>query len=565
MTGSWRRAIVTTAAGFALIGVCEPTRGDPTPNPPAKAGVGLVVKEKSLGQPPAEVLGDGLKHANRSRVAISPDGKRIAYTQSRGTGFAVTVDGEEWSKRYASITTPVFSPDGKRVACVVSDRDGSRVVIDGSEGSKPYPDISGLRFSPDGRLAFAAVDNSARRWWYVINGNESDKVSGPFLTARDDTLLFSPDGKHYAFTTWGVGNETVILDGKKVQTIESGGPRVKLRFTAAGQLIYVFHHPYDQGSSPAVLASHGTRGFVTYGGKADRLGIDQDELRLSSDGKCMAAIVSKPSPRDSRTRNRQLVVWDAETLKVEAAVDVHDTYFGWHNCKFTFAPDGKRFGFISVVPDKRDIPDAWSRRLVIDGKEVTSDGRVWNFAFSPDSKRVAYTGDMGLKPQLVVDGRTVEKTADKVDAESRIVFSPDGTHVVVTAGKGFGKKRLLYDGEPGKEYDEIEPNSIRFSADGKRFAYVSRERSRYRVVTDGVEGNDYDGVNAHSLRFSPDGKHLAYQARRGRGWVLVVDGAESRGYDSFPSDLVFDGPDSLHMLGERGAEFFRIEVSINTK
>jgi WD40 repeat protein len=550
-----------------------------TPPPPAAFGEGieLGVKETSLGNAlapgmrgsgPLDPLAPGMRGSEPLKLSVSPDTRRVAFTAPRGTGFVVVVDGKEWDKRYATVSKPVFSPDSKRLACVVSNKDSQRFVIDGEEADKEYPSISNLRFAPDGRLVFVAVDKKARKWWFVIGDWESGKMSGAFVAHRDDTLIFSPDGEHFAFDTAdGSLKRSVTLDGKNIHTFltEFG---MKLQFTANGHLVYVCY-PMDRNAhSSALLASHGSRGMATYGTAKDGLRIHSDSLKASEDGKRLAAIVHSPDPDKEGREKARVLVWDAATLQVEAAVDVDATYFRWDRCKFAFNPTGKGFGFITLIPDKRNVPDSWERRLVVDGKELTSDGRVWDFAFSPDGKHLAYTGDPGRKPQLFVDGRAVEKTADQVDEQSSIFFSPDGKHAVVTAGIGFGKKRLFVDGDKGPDFDEIAKQSIRFSADGARFAYVARDGGDECVVADGVAGKKYRGEILPRLRFSPDGKHLAYQVRRGTKWTIVVDGVESREeYDSFPSagDLVFDGPDALHTIAEWDGQYFRVEFSIKPR
>ena len=499
----------------------------PSPTPTGTAGktrVELAVKESSLGKPPAgkydESTGD-------VRVAISPDARRIAYTRPAGTGFVVVVGGEEWPNRYARVTKPVFSPDGKRVACLVSANGGRQLVVDGSESGAEYRDISDLRFSPDGRtvLEVRTRRENDGQPFFVIDGNEvGRKIDKPHT--NNSHLVFSTDGKHYAYAADDGRDAAVILDGKTVQTFRTEQPVltnpragvVKFWFTADGRLVYLFHIPTEPGWTSAGLASSDGRGLATYAEKNDRLDIARDEVCLSPDGKRVAALVSKRDASNSAKTVTQLFVWGTETLQVEAVMDVPaylregarwDT---WGTGKFQFSPDGKRFGFIRAVRTAGSRPDQWERRLVIDGKEVTSEGRMWDFAFSPDGTRLAYAGDVGLKPQLVVDGRTVEKTADNVTEESRIFFSPNGKHVAVTTGRT-EPRRLFVDGVEGPPFRLISEESIRFGADGERLAYVAGTGSHSCVVTDGVEGKAYASVG--SLRFSPGGKHLAYQAQRG--------------------------------------------------
>jgi hypothetical protein len=146
--------------------------------------------------------------------------------------------------------------------------------------------------------------------------------------------------------------------------------------------------------------------------------------------------------------------------------------------------------------------------------------------------------------------------------------------VAYAAGR-LGKKRVVVDGEEGKEYDRVDsPFFLFFSPDSKRVAYRARRGDKMFVVVDGEEGKEYDGVG--SPFFSPDSRRVAYLAGRGDGdgdkmfvGFVVVDGEEGKEYDDFlgggffgGSELVFDSPKLLHALALRGDEFFRVEIEI---
>ena len=97
----------------------------------------------------------------------------------------------------------------------------------------------------------------------------------------------------------------------------------------------------------------------------------------------------------------------------------------------------------------------------------------------------------------------------------------------------------------------IVPNSVRFSDDGRRYAYTVKIDKKARVVVDGVEGPEYDeagywqeirggagttvGVQdtlTAQIRFSPGGKRVAYIAKREGRLCVVVDGIEGPWYDN---------------------------------
>jgi dipeptidyl aminopeptidase/acylaminoacyl peptidase len=141
-----------------------------------------------------------------SRLAFSPDGRRLAYVADEGGKKILVVDGDE-GKPYASIVETdslerlhnckegdcwdafyierpfIFSPDGQRVAYVA--RVGEKrfnvsekwsVVVDGKEQS-PYEGIGGLTFSSDSRHV-AYVAGEGPKQFVVVDGKEGRQYDG---------------------------------------------------------------------------------------------------------------------------------------------------------------------------------------------------------------------------------------------------------------------------------------------------------------------------------------------------------------------------------------------------
>jgi Tol biopolymer transport system component len=146
---------------------------------------------------------------------------------------------------------------------------------------------------------------------------------------------------------------------------------------------------------------------------------------------------------------------------------------------------------------------------------------------------------------------------------SRPVFSPDSKRLAYWAICESGRRVVVVDGAKGKEYDDV--GIPIFSPDSKRVAYVIENAAGKHVVTiDGVEGTPYDEIGENNPVFSPDSKRAAYVAARGEKQLLVVDSVETKEYEAalMGGKLAFDGPNALHVLGQRGGEFFRVEVEI---
>lgn len=148
---------------------------------------------------------------------------------------------------------------------------------------------------------------------------------------------------------------------------------------------------------------------------------------------------------------------------------------------------------------------------------------------SPDGRRVAYTvytnpdSDTDTGCYAVVDG-VAGKPYDGCVGEAhhghpvfQFIFSPDSRRIAYPARRG-NKWLFVVDGDEGKEYDGVWLGQ--FSPDSRHFAYVAPLGGKMCCVLDGVEGKAYD--NVEHLRFSPDSERVVYVARCGR--VVRIDG-----------------------------------------
>src|SRR5207237_4715396 len=167
------------------------------------------------------------------------------------------------------------------------------------------------------------------------------------------------------------------------------------------------------------------------------------------------------------------------------------------------------------------------------------DVRDETITFSEQGWRLAYVAEQGGKMLVVADDRAgapVERVAD-----GSLTFSPDGLHFAYAAAEG-GKQFVVYDRVAGAAYESVGP--LRFSRAG-HFVYSASTPDRSMVLLDGgvfAARDGRDAVRAASLTFHPDGKRLAFVARdKGRDFVLF-DGAEGKRYDRvFEDSISFSG------------------------
>jgi len=172
--------------------------------------------------------------------AISPDGKRIAYTGQRAQQWSLVVDGEpEVSIEGIVDQSLTFSPDSRRLAYAVAKADRRAYLVldgkpgpvhDGIGGSLP-PEVAANRasgqtgyglgyassvlFSPDSRrIAYLAHFGRMKR--VFVDGN-ADDVEMEFLVSG---MVFSDDSKHLAyggrrFNELFIDKFFLVVDGKK--------------------------------------------------------------------------------------------------------------------------------------------------------------------------------------------------------------------------------------------------------------------------------------------------------------------------------------------------------------
>lgn len=172
---------------------------------------------------------------------------------------------------------------------------------------------------------------------------------------------------------------------------------------------------------------------------------------------------------------------------------------------------------------------------------------------------------------------------------STLVIAPNGQHVAYRVRSGF-KQAVVLDNEEGRYYNSIAKDTIRFSADSRRLAYVARSpggflsREKSVVVVDGQEeekydwicrrgpvfspnsrtafygaalggkwfmasGQDkssmhYDDISGDSPNFSPDSGRIAYKGLRNGLWRVIVDEREGKPYHGIAAGGVFFSPDS---------------------
>ncbi len=227
-----------------------------------------------------------------------------------------------------------------------------------------------------------------------------------------------------------------------------------------------------------------------------------------------------------------------------------------------FSPDSKHVAYIARVGDKELV--------VFDGKEQKKYDGIANMCFSPDSKQLIYEAVEGEMHFEVINGKEGKKYPNHkqdfccqpatgsntdfklfahIDSEEgkepfvvldgrehmecdyiiRLIFSADGKKFAYLA-KQKGKLFVVLNGIPGEKYDNIKSNSLMFDDVTGKLAYVVMEGGKEFVVANGEAGHRYERIIPGSLVFSPDGQFLAYGALENGKVFAVVDGQPGKKY-----------------------------------
>ncbi len=234
----------------------------------------------------------------------------------------------------------------------------------------------------------------------------------------------------------------------------------------------------------------------------------------------------------------------------------------------TVSPDGHHLAFAAFTGN------GWM--VVRDGKEGREYRAVGRVLFSANSDHLVYVAQKAGNDVVVLDG--MEGTPHDIDTPS-ITISPDGTNVAFRASRGnkfFVVVQNAQQTNKHKEYDDVLPNSLRFSPDGKRLAYIAaftdrvgnRKNGKF-VVVDGIEGKPYEAIFPTRPAFSADSRRVVYAASQnpdGRNGHIVVEGTEKEVFDEVaPEGPIFSPDGQRWAYATKRAGRWHVAISDGTK
>ncbi len=509
--------------------------------------------DKALQRLVRQYVGSGARHLDEGDLLGSlpwfvealalerdPDRQRMHRTRIGSLLHLAPRLEQVWTHQ-GSLTQAIFSPDGKLVATGGAGTDllGLVQVWDARTGRPVTPPLRHKRanwppeweqpvyllaFSADGtRLASVNVGEVAV--WEVPFGTRLASWDAPGTVYR---MRFTPDGlrllltwakgvsrdvSRYAGQVWDAGaGKPVSPRIESAHIYQDGGGEGDAVFRPDGRLLAITDRVDGRAVARVVDVATGKDLFVL---KPDRRNESFRRLEYTPDGKRILGT----------TFDLGAHLWDADTGKPLGLMG-HVGRFDHQ----AFSADGSRLLTFDAA--------AYVWDMVSGNREATfrpEVGAIRSADLSADGLRALTVTEDGTLQVWDVSGTTVGTTTTvgptlrlSPYAEASAKFSPDGRHVLATAG---GRQAWVWDFgtfEPGRPADDTawyvrgptsgyrsEPEAQRLGPDGSRLAVARDGRLRLFDPATGRpvgEPAAYKGRATH-LAFAADGRALALVCR----------------------------------------------------
>lgn len=437
--------------------------------------------------------------------SISPDGKSVVFSYG-GDLYIVASEGGEARKltsHQAYDYAPVWSPDGKTIA-FASDRFGNFDIY---------------TVSYKGGVPERLTTNSA----------------------KETPWTFTPDGKSILFTARIQDPASSVLFPKSSMTelysvsIEGGRPE-QILATPAEEVSFIgntgsFLYQDCKGGENIWRKHHTssiTRDIWMYDGVkhiklTDFKGEDRTP-RVSSDGKTVYFTSERDGsfnvysfPLDNPSQVKKITRHKTHPVRFLTVSDTGVLCYAYDGEIYINKGNGSHKISVSVTVDDTNN----------DMAELSVSGGSDN-ALSNDGKQIAFI-NRGEVFVTSTEFKTVKQITNTPEAESDVVFSPDGKKLAYASEREgiwniytaeLDRKEDVYfpyatviEEKPLFKNNKIDRRAPQFSPDGKEIAYIENreklmvynlESGKTRQITDGSQC--YSTTGAFGYSWSPDGK-----------------------------------------------------------
>jgi hypothetical protein len=530
-----------------------------------------------------EVLGstDGfnriqVEHRGSNDYRIFPDSMSFARVVPSGSRSRAQFNGQ-LGPEFSRVESFAASPDGSRWGYVAHSATQMQVIIDG-ETVQSFP-REGYKIDilPTKRL-FTSSTNA-------VNSMTQNIVAG-------ERILFSPNGKHYAFTVSHQDPESkrevmqVFFDGVELYAASNVA---MMAFTPASQLIFIpSTYSPEQGHatyfaigskmSPKIegkiadVSIHQTsegekvafRELGQNGSRPHRIYVD-NQVALDMNQEPYAEIAARPSSSykihlaDDLSSIGLVVKWTEER---QSAAEF------WVN--------GQKAGNLHMAnsttasflgPNGRYAFHQADGRIVVDGKTHRDYERLMNVSFAKDGPAIYYTVS-SAQGHFVVD-----ESGKEIGP-----FKPATPQTMISAD---GKTRAFISGQKGRQ--ELHVNGIKLGPTNTRdqaisgdwkYAYFAKDDPKYTIQASakkaGVTAVFRQDWGNKARAMNASGTHMAeFKINRQKGsYTATFDFYINEtfiegGFKAMPFVLRFTEENTIQFLAERGTDLVRGTYKVN--
>lgn len=473
---------------------------------------------------------------------------------------------------------PRFSPDGKWIA-FSSDRNGNfDVFIVASEGGNPRQltfhsaDDTVLGWSPDSRevlFASSRGDDFMAKLYTVSTEGGMERNAGADMGVN---ACYSPDGKKLAINRKGqvywrkyyrgaMNTDITVMDIASKKFIDLTDFDGVDSWPMWGTDGYIYFVSDREGNGLTNIWR-----VAEAGGKAERVtSFKAGDVRfpaISADGKVIvfehdfgvwkldiATRKTAPIKLDIAAETQENL---AEIRDFNSQADSYDVapsgrriVFSIHGEIFTapteegdlhqitdspardkeplYSPDGKSIAFISDLSGREELYIAAANGLGEPQKITNIDALKFSFAWSPDSKQIAFTAsDNKLRKYSVDSKQTSELSSSKFGNIGAPVWSPDGKWIAFSKPDYVRTSDIYLIPSTGGEerrvtFDSFNEGNPQFTHDGRKLLFVRREsegggggsQASSQIYAVALEREDHDPTDPEDR---PEGGDLQDQS-----------------------------------------------------
>jgi eukaryotic-like serine/threonine-protein kinase len=481
--------------------------------------------------PPPKGAQFTLANGGGGPVAISPDGREIAFVAAGSSGqpklWVQPLDSETAQPLSGTegAAYPFWSADSRSIGYFAHGM-MNRVDASGgpSESIAPAEIGRGATWGKNGIILYSPTHLSGL---YSVPATGGTPQQVTFIDKSGSTSdrwpQFLPDGKHFLFYS-----EAPTRFGTYIGSLAGDKPKLLIRgssnaiYSPPGYLLFIQQaHLMESG---VLMAQQFDAKSLQLMGEAKPIATDALNVSATNLGEFSVSQtgVLTYAQGSSAAGLRELVWYDRNGKQVGTA-SPPGGYF-----TLDLSPDGKQVALTEQPPDQPDV-DVWVYDLARGTNTRLTFGTVdVQPAWSPDGKMIAFLSIRGQSAyhlyEKASDGSGDVKTLLADDAnEDWPVWSPDGRHLVFTRfGKAAGNHQSIWalplsgGGKPfaivqNPQFDIDEPV---VSPDGKWLAYVSSQSGQSEVyISPFLHGSGLWQVSTGGgdmPEWEPDGKELFY-------------------------------------------------------